>query len=112
MTAAVEETGIEEPYRRDMLKYFNDAATFLMNEKCLEVQEELRQLQINSGAAIYSRWLGGVSTREFRYPRRVFFFASLLALGIAAYAMFAPGECSSAQVRGLAGRGEQAQQLR
>ena len=24
MTAAVEETGIEEPYRRDMLKYFND----------------------------------------------------------------------------------------
>jgi len=30
-------------------------------------------------------------------PRRVFFFASLLALGIAAYAMFAPGEPSSAQ---------------
>ena len=33
MTAAVEETGIEEPYRRDMLKYFNDAATFLMNRE-------------------------------------------------------------------------------
>jgi hemoglobin len=33
MTAAVEETGIEDPYRRDMLKYFNDAATFLMNRE-------------------------------------------------------------------------------
>jgi hemoglobin len=33
MTAAVEEVGIEDPYRRDMLKYFNDAATFLMNRE-------------------------------------------------------------------------------
>jgi hemoglobin len=33
MTAAVEELEIAEPYRGDMLKYFSDAATFLMNKE-------------------------------------------------------------------------------
>jgi len=31
MSAAVDEVGIAEPYRTDMLRYFGDAATFLMN---------------------------------------------------------------------------------
>jgi hemoglobin len=33
MSAAIDEVGIEEPYRRDMLKYFSDAATFLINRQ-------------------------------------------------------------------------------
>jgi hemoglobin len=33
MSAAVDEVGIQEPYRRDMLKYFSDAATFLINRQ-------------------------------------------------------------------------------
>ena len=33
MSAAVEEIGIEEPQRTEMLRYFADAATFLMNHE-------------------------------------------------------------------------------
>jgi hemoglobin len=33
MSAAVEEAGIEEPYRTQMLRYFSDASTFLMNQE-------------------------------------------------------------------------------
>ena len=32
MSAAVDELAIAEPYRSDMLRYFADAATFLMNK--------------------------------------------------------------------------------
>jgi hemoglobin len=32
MSAAIDEVGIGEPYRRDMLRYFSDAATFLINQ--------------------------------------------------------------------------------
>jgi hemoglobin len=33
MSAAVDEVGIEEPMRTEMLTYFSDAATFLMNQE-------------------------------------------------------------------------------
>ncbi|MGE0056454.1 MAG: globin [Dehalococcoidia bacterium] len=33
MSAAVDEVGIEEPYREHMLRYFSDAATFLINRQ-------------------------------------------------------------------------------
>lgn len=33
MSAAVDEVAVEEPYRSAMLKYFSDAATFLMNKE-------------------------------------------------------------------------------
>ena len=33
MSAAVDELQIDEPYRSAMLKYFSDAATFLMNKE-------------------------------------------------------------------------------
>ncbi len=33
MSAAVDEVGIAEPYRTEMLRYFADAASFLMNKE-------------------------------------------------------------------------------
>lgn len=33
MSEAVDEVAIEEPYRSDMLRYFSDAATFLINQR-------------------------------------------------------------------------------
>ena len=33
MSAAVDELGIAEPYRGDMLRYFSDAATFMINHQ-------------------------------------------------------------------------------